>query len=53
MRFLISIFMFAWRFLQERIIDVGLKHGAYEWDVHSAGRGKNFPLTAGDSLLCG
>lgn len=30
----LSIFTRAWRFLQERIIGVDLKHGAYEWGVH-------------------
>lgn len=30
----LSIFTCAWRFLQERIIGVDLKHAAYEWGVH-------------------
>lgn len=53
MRFLISIIICAWRFRQERIIGVDLKHGVHEWRVYSRGHGKNFLLTAGDRLLCG
>lgn len=53
MRFLISIIICAWRFRQERIIGVDLKHGVHEWRVYSRGHGKNSLLTAGDRLLCG